>query len=210
MQISSRVSPARARLTVLSGPSGVGKGRVVAEIGRTHPSVWVSVSVTTRAARVGEIDGLHYHFVSDAEFDRMIADGALLEWAQYTTARYGTPREPVERTLARGIAVLLEIDLAGARQVSSLMPQAVLVFLRPPSWEDLTCRLTGRGTEDFAAIARRLQRAREEMDAEGECDVTIVNHSGKVSAAAAQLLELIEAAEIPLPDSAAAIPRGSA
>ncbi len=194
---------------MLSGPSGVGKGRVVAEIGRTHPSVWVSVSVTTRAARVGETDGVHYHFLSDAEFDRMISDGELLEWAQYTTARYGTPREPVESTLAAGIPVLLEIDLEGARQVSALMPHAMLVFLRPPSWLDLTQRLTGRGTENSAAIARRLRRAREEMDAEGECDVTIVNHAGEVGAAAEQLLDLIKAVEIPPPGFAAAVPRGS-
>jgi guanylate kinase len=164
--------------------------------------VWLSVSLTTRAARAGEIDGVHYHFVTEPEFDQLIVDGALLEWAQYTTARYGTLREPVERTLTRGMPVLLEIDLAGARQVSFLLPEATLVFLRPPSWEDLTRRLTGRGTEDSAAIARRLQRAREEMDAEGECDVTIVNHAGKVDAAAAQLLDLIKAAELPLPESA--------
>jgi len=207
--ISSSALPRRARLTVLSGPSGVGKGRVVAEIGRTHPAVWISVSITTRAARARETEGVHYHFVSDAEFDRMIAEDKLLEWAQYTTARYGTPREPVERMLATGMPVLLEIDLEGARQVSSLMPDAVLVFLRPPSWRDLTARLSGRGTESSAAIARRLERARAELDAEGEFDVTIVNYAGKVSAAAHQLLDLITVAEVSLPGSHVAVGRSA-
>jgi guanylate kinase len=152
---------------------------------------------------------VHYHFVSEPEFDRMIAAGELLEWAQYTSARYGTPRAPVECKLAEGKPVLLEIDLEGARQIVPLMPQAILVFLRPPSWDDLTHRLTGRGTEDAAAIARRLERARAEMDAEGEFDVTIVNHAGKVSEAAVQLLSLIEAAEIPLADSRAGVVHGA-
>ena len=194
---SPRTEPPRARLTVLSGPSGVGKGRVVAEINRLNAPVWISVSVTTRPARPGEIEGKHYFFVSEAEFDEMIAAGELLEWAQYTTARYGTPRRPVAERLAAGTPVLLEIDLQGARQVSATMPQAVLVFLRPPSWPDLTRRLTGRGTENDTAIARRLVRAREEMAAEGECDVTIVNHAGKVGVAAEQLIELLKATEIP-------------
>lgn len=170
-------NPDEAWLTVLSGPSGVGKGSVVALLRERYPSVWLSVSVTTRPPRPEEIDGLHYHFVDRAEFDRLAAAGELLEWAEYAGYCYGTPRAPVLRRLAEGKPALLEIDLQGARQVRAAMPDALLVFLAPPSWEELKRRLIGRGTEDPETIRRRLELAQMELAAEPEFDRTIVNHS---------------------------------
>jgi guanylate kinase len=165
------------RLTVLSGPSGVGKSTVVAEIRRAHPQVWLSVSVTTRAPRPGEVHGEHYYFVDDAAFDRLVAGGELLEWAEFAGNRYGTPRRAVLEHLASGVPALLEIDLQGARQVREAMPEAMLVFLAPPSWDELVRRLSGRGTEPPEVIGRRLATAREELAAEKEFDVTLVNTS---------------------------------
>ena len=155
-----------------------------------HPEVWISVSATTRAPRPGEQDGVHYWFVSEEEFDRMIAEHELLEWAVvHGTHRYGTPRKPVEKALAAGRPALLEIDLQGARQVRATMPEALFVFLKPPSWEELVRRLTGRGTEGEAERERRLATARTELAAEPEFDVTIVNH--EIHAAAAELVKLL-------------------
>jgi guanylate kinase len=168
-----------SRLTVLSGPSGVGKSTVVAELARNCPQIWISVSVTTRRPRPGEVDGRHYHFVDDSEFDQLVADGALLEWAQFAGHRYGTPREPLKEKLKAGVSCLLEIDLAGARQVRRAAPEALLVFLAPPSWDELVRRLTGRGTEDPEVLASRLAVAREELAAAEEFDVTLVNTSVK-------------------------------
>ena len=166
----------RSRLTVMAGPTAVGKGSVSADIRAHHPEVWISVSATTRAARPGEQHGVHYWFVSEAEFDRMVAEDELLEWAVvHGAARYGTPRAPVEEALAAGRLALLEIDLQGARQVHAAMPEAFMVFLAPPSWEELVRRLVGRGTEDEAERERRLATARVELAAEAEFDVTIVN-----------------------------------
>jgi guanylate kinase len=160
----------------MAGPTAVGKGTVAAEIRRRYPEVWLSVSVTTRAPRPGEVDGVHYTFVDDAEFDRMIAAGELLEWATlHRTHRSGTPRRPVELALAEGRPAMLEIDLQGARQVRETMPEALFVFLRPPSWDELVRRLVGRGTEDEADRARRLATAREELAAEEWFDTSIVN-----------------------------------
>jgi guanylate kinase len=167
---------APSRLTVLAGPTAVGKGSVSADIRAHHPEVWISVSATTRAPRPGEEHGVHYWFVSEAEFDRMVAEGELLEWAVvHSAARYGTPRAPVDEALAAGRLALLEIDLQGARQVHEAMPEAFMVFLAPPSWEELVRRLVGRGTEDAAERERRLATARVELAAETEFDVTIVN-----------------------------------
>lgn len=183
-------SPSSARLTVLAGPTAVGKGTVAAEVRRSHPDVWISVSATTRKARPGEVHGVHYLFVDDAEFDRMIAAGELLEWAVvHKRARYGTPRKPVLDTLAAGRPALLEIDLQGARQVRATMPEAQFVFLAPPSWDELVRRLVGRGTEDAEERERRLETARVELAAEKEFDVTIVNAS--VQEAADQLVKLV-------------------
>ncbi len=178
------------RLVVLAGPTAVGKGTVAAAVRERHPAVWISVSATTRAPRPGEIDGVHYHFVDDAEFDRLVADDELLEWAVvHRAARYGTPRRPVEDSLAAGRPSLLEIDLQGARQVRETMPDAMFVFLKPPSWEELVRRLVGRGTETEAERERRLATAREELAAEAEFDVTIVNR--EVHDAADELVALM-------------------
>jgi guanylate kinase len=166
----------RPRLTVLAGPTAVGKGTVSADIRARYPQVWLSVSVTTRAARPGERDGEHYHFVDDAAFDAMAAQGQLLEWAVvHGRNRYGTPRQAVEDALASGRPTVLEIDLQGARQVRQNMPEALFVFLAPPSWEELVRRLVGRGTESAEERERRLRTARLELAAEKEFDVTIVN-----------------------------------
>ena len=170
-------TPVHSRLTVLSGPSGVGKSTVVAELHRICPDIWISVSVTTRRPRPGEVDGREYYFVDDGEFDRLIASGALLEWAQFADHRYGTPRAPLYEKLEAGVACLLEIDLAGARQVRRAAPGARLVFLAPPSWDELVRRLTGRGTEPPEVLARRLAAAEAELAAAGEFDITLVNTS---------------------------------
>ena len=182
----------RSRLIVLAGPTAVGKGTVAADVRRMHPEVWISVSATTRPPRPGEENGLHYWFVSDDDFDAMIEKGDLLEWAVvHQAARYGTPRGPVELALASGHPAMLEIDLQGARQVRETMPQALFVFLRPPSWDELVRRLVGRGTEDRAERERRLVTARAELAAESEFDCTIVNH--EVHEAAEQLVALMVA-----------------
>ncbi|OHV33615.1 MULTISPECIES: guanylate kinase [Pseudofrankia] len=176
-------------LTVLSGPSGVGKGTVVAAVRRLFPDVWVSVSATTRAPRPGETDGVEYHFVDDDQFDRMVKDGEFVEHATFADNRYGTPRGPLERRLAEGLPALLEIELQGARQVREAMRSARFVFLTPPSWDELVRRLTGRGTERPEVIERRLARARVELAAEPEFDAVVVNDD--VEAAAARLVSLM-------------------
>jgi len=166
-----------SRLTVLSGPSGVGKSTVVAELRRICPDIWISVSVTTRRPRPGEAHGREYYFVDDAEFDRLVADGALLEWARFAGHRYGTPRAPLTDKLEAGVACLVEIDVAGARQVKQAAPDARLVFLAPPSWDELVRRLTGRGTEPPEVLARRLAAAEDELAAAEEFEITLVNTS---------------------------------
>ena len=179
----------RARLTVLSGPSGVGKDSVIEQIRARARWVWLSVSVTTRKIRPNEVNGVHYTFVDRPEFERMVLDGQMLEWAEFAGNLYGTPRQPVDERLAQGQPVLLKIDLQGARQVRRAMPSAQLVFLAPPSWEELERRLIGRGTDDPATIKARLDHAHDELAAEPEFDVTIVNHF--VEQAADDLLGLL-------------------
>ncbi|HEX6516893.1 MAG TPA: guanylate kinase [Nocardioidaceae bacterium] len=195
-ELPGQVAGGRSRLTVLAGPTAVGKGTVAADIRANHPEVWISVSVTTRHPRPGEVHGRHYWFVTDEEFDRLVERGELLEWAVvHKQARYGTPRRPVEEALAAGRPALLEIDLQGARQVRASMPEALFVFLKPPSWEELVRRLVGRGTETEHERARRLETAREELAAEPEFDVTVVNT--EVHAASEELVALMTNPSIP-------------
>ena len=181
--------PGRSRLVVLAGPTAVGKGTVAAHIRDHHPEILLSVSATTRPPRPGEVDGEHYYFVDDAAFDALVADGALLEHATvHNKYRYGTPRQPIERALADGRSVLLEIDLQGARQVRAAAPDAKLVFLLPPSWDELVNRLVGRGTEGDEERARRLHTAKGELASQGEFDYRVVNDD--VARAAAEVAAL--------------------
>jgi guanylate kinase len=181
-----------SRLIVLAGPTAVGKGTVSAYIRENYSDVSLSVSATTRAPRPGEIDGVHYYFVTDEEFDRRVTDGDMLEWAVvHNSFRYGTPRPPVDEALAAGKRVMLEIDLQGARQVRAAMPEALLVFLLPPTWEELVRRLIGRGTEKPEEQQRRLDTARVELAAQDEFDAKVVNR--EVSQAAREVVELMDA-----------------
>ena len=178
------------RLTVLSGPTAVGKGTIMAELRRRSPDLWISVSATTRLPRPGEIGGVHYHFLTPERFDELVADGEMLEWAVvHGRHRYGTPRRPVEQMLAEGRPVLLEVDLQGARQVRRAMPEARFVFLAPPSWDELVHRLVGRGTEGPEERERRLVTAKEELRAVDEFDHTVVNDD--VGRATDELMNLI-------------------
>ncbi len=182
---------ADGRLVVLSGPSAVGKTSVVRLLRADIPNLHFSISATTRAPRPGEVEGRDYHFVSSAEFDRMIAAGELLEWAEIHRGlhRSGTPALPVQAALAEHRPVLVEVDLAGARALRRSVPEAVQVFLAPPSWDTLVRRLTGRGTEPEEVIARRLETAREELAAQDEFDRVVVN--ANVQHAAADLVSLL-------------------
>jgi len=180
---------AAPRLTVVSGPTAVGKGTVVSALSRSHPEIFVSVSATTRPPRPGEVDGVHYLFTSGAEFDELAATGDLLEWAVvHGVHRYGTPRAPVLAALAQGRPAILEIDLQGARQVRTSWPEAQFVFLAPPSWEELVRRLVGRGTETTEQRERRLLTAEAEMAAQAEFDHVVVNR--EVGQAVQELVEL--------------------
>ena len=161
----------------------------MAEVRRTHPEVWVSVSATTRRPRPGETHGVNYFFVDHAEFADMVEHGELLEYAEFAGNFYGTPRGPVVERLETGTPVLLEIELQGARQVRASLPEALLVFLAPPSWDELVRRLVGRGTEAAEVITRRLETAQVELAAESEFDATVVNAS--VEGAAADLVSLM-------------------
>ena len=176
---------AQARLTVITGPSGVGKGTLVGRLLERHPSIWLSVSATTRAPRAGEVDGQSYFFLSREAFERQVAEGGFLEWAEFAGNLYGTPRGPVEEHLAGGRPVLLEIELEGARQVRQSFPAGFQLFIKPPSFEELERRIRGRGTDSDEAIARRLERARVELAAEAEFDAALVN--GDLDEALAEL-----------------------
>lgn len=182
----------RSRLTVLSGPAGVGKSTVVSYLREHYPQIWHSVSVTTRPRREGEVDGVDRYFVDGPSFARMVENGELLEHAQYAGNWYGTPRAAVEQQLADGVDVLLEIEVQGARQVRRAAPDALLVFLKPPSWDELERRLRGRGTEPPDVIEQRLATAKIELAAEEEFDDTIVNTS--VAEAAEALVRLMHPA----------------
>jgi guanylate kinase len=187
----SRSGRQKHHLVVLAGPTAVGKGTVSTFIRENYPDVLLSVSATTRAPRPGEIDGVNYYFVDDAEFDRMIADGELLEYATVHNAyRYGTPRGPIDEALEAGKSVLLEIDLQGARSVRSAMPEARLIFLLPPTWDELVRRLTGRGTESPAEQQRRLETAKVELAAQDEFDHRVVNTD--VAEAAREVVDLMK------------------
>ena len=166
----------RGTLIVLAGPSGVGKGSVVQRLRSRYPEGLVlSVSVTTRGPRPGEVDGVDYFFITDEAFDRLIEEGALLEWAEIVGHRSGTPAAFVEENLAAGRDVVLEIDVKGATQIRAQVPEAVQVFLVPPSFDELERRLRGRGTEDEERVARRLDTARWELQQEGWFDERVVN-----------------------------------
>ena len=177
-------------VTVISGPSGVGKGTIVRALASAHPEVWVSISATTRPARPGEVDGRDYFFVSDATFDELVATDGLLEWAQgHGTARYGTPEAPVLAAVADGRRVILEIELQGSRQVRRRLPGARYVFIAPPDPETLLERLHGRGTETEAQVQRRLETAQVELAAAGEFDHVVVND--ELGRAVAELVDLL-------------------
>ncbi|MEY4492704.1 MAG: hypothetical protein RL355_53 [Actinomycetota bacterium] len=176
-----------AHLVVLAGPSGVGKSSVIKEALRQAPNTWLSVSATTRAPRPGEVDGVNYFYVSDEKFDQMIEDNQLLEWANYAGNRYGTPRNAVQEKLAAGTPVLLEIEVQGAKQIREAMPEALLVFLEPPTWADLEARLAGRGTESQTQVQARLDAALKELESKGFFDEVIVND--EVNRAASELVQ---------------------
>ena len=179
----------RARLALLTGPSGVGKGTLVARLLERHPQLWLSVSATTRAPREGEQDGVHYFFHSRESFDQLVSAGGLLEWAEFAGNCYGTPKQPVMERLELGTPVLLEIELEGARQVRRSFPSGFQIFIKPPSFEELERRIRGRGTDSEEAIVRRLERARVELQAESEFDAVIVN--GDLTVALQQLEQLM-------------------
>ena len=180
----------RGRLIVLAGPSGVGKGAIVARLLAAVPDLELSISATTRRPRPREDEGRHYYFVDRAGFDRMIDSGGFLEWADIFGERYGTPKEPVERALAEGRDVLVEIDVQGARQVKAATPGAYMVFVKPPSLAELERRLRSRGTETDQQVRRRLAKAADELAAEGEFDVTVVNDD--LERAAREVIEIVD------------------
>lgn len=169
------------QLIVFTGPSGVGKGTLLRALCQRHPELQISVSVTTRSPRSGEIDGKHYYFVDRPTFDRMAAHGELLEWAEFAGNCYGTPRTAVERQVIQGQLVILEIELQGARQVRQNCPEAQTIFILPPSFDELERRLRDRASESEAAITRRLSIARDEIAAATEFDIQIVNDDFQIA-----------------------------
>lgn len=172
--ILMKTAPQSGKLIVVSGPSGVGKSTITNQL-KNHPKFWVSISATTRQRRSNEVDNKDYKFVSDAQFDQMVRNNEFLEWAEFTGAKYGTPAAPVKQALLDGFNVVLEIELNGARQVRKNAAEAILVFIEPPSWQELESRLLNRGTESSESVERRLARAKEELRAASEFDFVLVN-----------------------------------
>jgi guanylate kinase len=180
------------QLIVLAGPTAVGKGTVVKYILEHYPNVHLSVSATTRSPRPGEIEGESYFFLSHDEFDQMIESGNMLEYAVvHGLNKYGTPKQPVMAALAAGQQVILEIDIQGARQVKASMPEAKLVFIAPPSWDELVKRLQGRGTETPEEQSRRLETAKLELAAQSEFDYVVIND--EVARCASEVVDLMQA-----------------
>ncbi|MDH6060484.1 guanylate kinase [Chrysosporum bergii ANA360D] len=171
----TKKSSSPGRLIVLTGPSGVGKGTLMQELLKRHPELYYSVSVTTRSPRPGEINGENYYFISRTKFEQLLAQGEFLEWAEFAGNYYGTPREAVLNQVHSGKLVVLEIELQGARQIRSEFPKALSIFILPPSMNELESRIRGRAQDSEEAIARRLCRAEEEIQAAEEFDVQIVN-----------------------------------
>jgi len=175
------------KLLVVSGPSGVGKSTITNRL-RADERFWISVSVTTRLMRTGEVDGIDYIFVGEDKFNQMIKDNDFLEWADFAGSKYGTPKKAVEEALQDGKNVILEIELNGARQVRKNSKNAILIFIEPPSWEELTARLINRGTESEQSTQARLDRAKEELSAAAEFDYVVINH--QVEQSVAELVSL--------------------
>jgi guanylate kinase len=186
----SKVEPTRGNLVVISGPGGVGKSTIAASL-RNDPRFWVSVSATTRLPRPGERDGVDYFFYDEEKFTNLIGSGDFLEWAEFEGYKYGTPRAPVEEWRSLGKHVILEIEVDGARQVRTREPRSILIFIAPPSWDELVRRLTGRGTDSPERRAVRLSRAEQEMASSSEFDAVLVND--QVDALIAQLVPLATA-----------------
>lgn len=168
-------SPSLGKLIVLTGPSGVGKGTLMQKLLQLHPELYYSVSATTRSPRPGEINGQNYYFITRSQFEKLVAQGELLEWAEFAGNYYGTPRAAVLEQIQSGKLVILEIELEGARQIRASYPNALSIFILPPSFAELEKRIRGRGQDSQEAIARRLNRAQEEIEAAAEFDIQIVN-----------------------------------
>ena len=168
-------SAAEGKLTVITGPSGVGKGSLVKQLLELHPEIWLSISATTREARQGEIEGDHYFFLNRDRFAELVQAGGCLEWAEFAGNFYGTPIKQVEKKLKDGRPVLLEIELEGARQVRKSFSQALHIFLAPPSLDELENRIRGRATDSEEAIQKRLLRAKQEILAQNEFDAVVIN-----------------------------------
>ncbi len=188
---------AAGRLIVLTGPSGAGKGTLLKALLQQHPELYVSISATTRSPRPGEVNGQHYFFLDRPAFDKMVSEGDFLEWAEFAGNCYGTPRQPVEAQIAAGKTVILEIELEGARQVRESFPAAYRIFIMPPSFETLEQRLRDRGTESDDVVARRMQRAKDEIAAASEFDVQIVNDD--LNQALSELAAIVLPAQTPIP-----------
>ena len=174
-------SPSLGKLIVLTGPSGVGKGTLMQKLLQLHPELYYSVSATTRSPRPGEINGQNYYFITRSQFEKLVAQGEFLEWAEFAGNYYGTPRAAVLEQIQSGKLVILEIELEGARQIRTSYPNALSIFILPPSFSELEKRIRGRGQDSQEAIARRLNRAQEEIEAAAEFDIQIVNDDLKTA-----------------------------